>query len=91
MSKILKEECHAFYIMLAPIYLRPPSTKEEWGQVSSEFLGLWNMPHVIGAIDGKHVVIKCQQIPVHFIAIIRNVSLRYYLIYAIQNINLLSS
>ena len=45
--------------MLSPIYLRPPSTEEEWKQLSEEFSQLWNMPHVIGAIDGKHIAMDC--------------------------------
>ena len=58
LSKILKEVCEALYTVLATHYLRPPSTEEEWKQISSEFLELWNMPHVIGPINGKHVAIK---------------------------------
>ena len=50
--KIVKEVCDAIYNMLLPIYLCPPSTEEEWKQVSEEFSQLWNMPHVIGTIDG---------------------------------------
>ena len=57
-SKILKEVCEALYTVLATHYLRPPSTEEEWKQISSEFLELSNMPHVIGAIDGKHVALE---------------------------------
>ena len=44
--KIVKEVCDAIYNVLSPIYLRPPSTEEEWKQVSDEFSQLWNMPHV---------------------------------------------
>ena len=58
-SKILKEVCEAQYTVLATHYLQPSSTEEEWKQISSEFLELWNMPHVIGAIDGKHVAMEC--------------------------------
>ena len=57
-SKILKEVCEVLYTVLATHYLRPPLTEEEWKQKSSEFLNLWNMPHV-GAIDGKHVATEC--------------------------------
>ena len=59
MSTILKEVCDVLYKLLAPTYLRPPSMEEEWKQIISEFLELWNMPHVIGAIDGKHVAMEC--------------------------------
>ena len=59
LKTILKEVCDALYKVLAPIYLRPPSMEEEWKQIISAFLELWNMPHVIRAIDGKHVTIEC--------------------------------
>lgn len=35
-----------------------PQTAEEWQQVAKDFESQWNAPHVIGAIDGKHVEIK---------------------------------
>lgn len=36
-----------------------PSTKEEWELVQRKFEVQWNFPNCIGAIDGKHVQIKC--------------------------------
>lgn len=36
------------------IILQTPSTEEEWLKVSATFEKTWNMPHVLGAIDGKH-------------------------------------
>ncbi|XP_039280661.1 uncharacterized protein LOC120350589 [Nilaparvata lugens] len=36
-----------------------PSTKEEWELVQHKFEVQWNFPNCIGAIDGKHVQIKC--------------------------------
>ena len=47
------------YTVLTTHYLRPPSTEKEWKQISSEFLELWNMPHVIVAINGKYVAMEC--------------------------------
>ena len=47
------------YTVLTTHYLQPPSTEKEWKQISSEFLELWNMPHVIGAIDNKQVAMEC--------------------------------
>lgn len=38
-----------------------PESKENWLKVSDEFEQQWNFPHVIGAIDGKHVAIQCPQ------------------------------
>lgn len=35
-----------------------PSTEEEWLAVSQEFEDKWNFPHVLGAMDGKHVVLQ---------------------------------
>lgn len=34
-----------------------PSTREEWIKISEEFQEIWNFPHCVGAIDGKHVII----------------------------------
>lgn len=34
-----------------------PSTEEEWKEVARKFNMLWNFPHCVGAIDGKHVLI----------------------------------
>ena len=36
-----------------------PSTQDEWLSISKQFLKMWDMPHVIGAIDGKHIRIEC--------------------------------
>ena len=34
------------------------ATEDYWRDVSYKFLDRWNMPHCLGAIDGKHVRIK---------------------------------
>lgn len=38
--------------------MQTPSTEEEWLAVSNEFEIKWNFPHVIGAMDGKHVTLQ---------------------------------
>ena len=35
-----------------------PSTKTEWKKVADAFQRRWNLPNCLGALDGKHIVIK---------------------------------
>ena len=35
-----------------------PTTKEEWLHIAELFESQWNFPNCIGALDGKHVVMK---------------------------------
>ena len=35
-----------------------PKSPEQWRMISAEFSDLWQFPHPIGAIDGKHIRIK---------------------------------
>ena len=41
-----------------PEYMRRPTSEEEWRRISEGFEHIWNFPHCIGAIDGKHVVLQ---------------------------------
>ena len=36
-------------------FIQSPSTEEGWKDVARLFHDRWNMPHVIGAVDGKHI------------------------------------
>ena len=55
---IIEDTCDGLWSTLAPEYLRTPSCAEEWETISRGFSTLWNFPHCIGAIDGKHVVMQ---------------------------------
>ena len=57
--KIIHETCLAIWNGLKDKYLRPPKTADDWKRISNGFNGIWNLPHCIGAIDGKHVAMKC--------------------------------
>lgn len=35
-----------------------PNTTAEWLEVAKDFNESWNMPHVLGAMDGKHIVFQ---------------------------------
>lgn len=35
-----------------------PSGEQKWKQVAREYYKMWNFPHTLGAIDGKHVVMQ---------------------------------
>ena len=58
-SGIIKETCKAIYEALAPIYLKVPASPNELKEIAKGFEKTWNLPHVIGAIDGKHIRVKC--------------------------------
>lgn len=38
--------------------MKPPSS-EDFLQISKDFYEIWNFPNTIGAIDGKHIRVKC--------------------------------
>lgn len=56
-SNIVREVSEAIRKLMQPIYL-PQPTEEQWKSVANSFERKWQFPHCIGAIDGKHVVIK---------------------------------
>lgn len=56
--KIIKQTSKAIHKTLAPEYLKPPSSPEDWIKISNEFYDQWNMPNCVGALDGKHIRIK---------------------------------
>lgn len=36
--------------------------EEQWCKTSDPFEELWNMPHAVGVLDGKHFQIKCPKL-----------------------------
>ena len=45
-------------------YISLPQDENSWLKIASEFECKWNFPNAIGAVDGKHVVIKPPQVQV---------------------------
>ena len=58
LSKFLPEVCQAIVDMYADEVMVMPDTPEKWKTVAQDFEEKWNLPHCIGAIDGKHIAIR---------------------------------
>lgn len=56
--EIVLETCQIIWEELCSIYLAPPN-QEEWKRISNDFQCMTGLPHCVGAIDGKHIRIKC--------------------------------
>lgn len=35
-----------------------PTSHQAWEEISSEFQNCWDLPHVVGAMDGKHITLQ---------------------------------
>ena len=57
-SVVVREVCEAIVAEYGDELLKPPQTQAEWRTVTDEWMSRWNFPHVIGAMDGKHIAIK---------------------------------
>ena len=57
-SRIISETSEVLYEVLSEMYLNAPKNQKQWKKISEEFQELWQFPHVIGAIDGKHIRIQ---------------------------------
>ena len=56
---LVKEVCNALWQTLSPTYLKTPETEDEWEAIAADFFEEWDLPHVLGALDGKHVAMEC--------------------------------
>lgn len=46
--EIVHSTCQAIAEVLSPVYLRTPSTTDEWRAVAKEFYDKWQMPNCLG-------------------------------------------
>ena len=56
-NKIVNEVCDALWDALQD-YISQPSSESQWKNIFSGFENHWNMPHCLGAIDGKHIAME---------------------------------
>ena len=56
-NQIIRKTCEVIWDKLSPKFVKFPSL-EKWKDIANGFGKLWNYPHCLGAIDGKHIGIK---------------------------------
>ena len=56
---IVYEVCLVLWDVLQEDYMRCPNTNDQWMRIAEQFESDWNMPHCVGAIDGKHIAMDC--------------------------------
>lgn len=56
-SKIVGEITQILWDEFSIVHMAPP-TVEDFKHIAEQFYNLWNFPHCIGALDGKHIRIK---------------------------------
>ncbi|CAB4003682.1 Hypothetical predicted protein, partial [Paramuricea clavata] len=52
---IVPEVCQAVFDVMKDEFLHFPENEEEWLAIAAGFEDVWQLPHCIGAADGKHV------------------------------------
>ena len=57
-SGIVPDTCNAIITAMAPEHLQLPTTEDQWIKIAKGFNDKWNLPHCIGAVDGKHIRIQ---------------------------------
>ena len=58
MVKFVPEVCRAILAEFQEEYLCCPTEEDDWKRIAHRFETRWNVPHAIGALDGKHIAMK---------------------------------
>ncbi|XP_041349310.1 putative nuclease HARBI1 [Gigantopelta aegis] len=58
-SKLIREVCEAIIAEFAEELIPCPTTTDEWKDIAKHFSDKWQFLHCLGALDGKHIAIKC--------------------------------
>ena len=58
-EKFVPEVCDAITRAYRDQVMRCPTLQEDWLLVESVFRQRWNFPHALGALDGRHIPIRC--------------------------------
>ena len=57
-SQFIPEVCDVLWESLQGIVMKMPQTEDEWKKIADGFFEKWNFPNCIGAIDGKHILMR---------------------------------
>ncbi|KAH7966031.1 hypothetical protein HPB49_013191 [Dermacentor silvarum] len=55
---VIRETCSLLWKVLVPLYMKTP-TEEESREIAAGFSNHWQFPNCLGAVDCKHVQIRC--------------------------------
>ena len=58
MCKFVPQVCKAILQEFQHEYLICPTDPEDWEKIEDRLRNRWNVPHAVGALDGKHIAIK---------------------------------
>ena len=56
--KFVPKVCKAILCEFQKEYLICPTVPEDWKSIEEKFRNRWNVPHDVGALDGKHIAIR---------------------------------
>ena len=58
-SGIIRDVCKAIVATYAEDVINTPTDPEQWKVIAENFQAKWQFSHTLGALDGKHVAIRC--------------------------------
>ena len=58
-NKFVPEVCNAIIRAYRDEVMTCPTSPEDWLEVDSSLRRRWNIPHALGALDGKYIPIRC--------------------------------